>query len=412
MGNFIERIEQHQLAKKRSITIQGRNLIIVGDNGAGKTQFLSALNDYLIKVFNQNIGMTVGQLKKNRAIHQSQLVNLAEGSNDYQSQIGSVEYYDGLIKERELFDVIFTPSSDIYNEVKRKNIFMRFFEAHRRYESNPMNLLTSVDELFEEFRSNSVHGINFQTSNYFERYLVSMSNYALIEKGAGAIEEFERVVKVIEKIQGDLRELFEDFSLMLNFNRKKLRMEIHQENKEPFSLSKLPSGFASILAIYAELVMLAELSNKGKGEIRGIVLIDEIDAHLHVTVQKKVFDFFSKSFPQIQFIISTHSPFVVQSVSDAIIYNLSKNECMEDLSAYSYTSIVKGLLGESANSTELEGILAEIDYLSKRNDFNIRFNEINDYLDQKFDVLDARAKSIVMSARARKIDWEEAQGNV
>ncbi|HFK5610440.1 TPA: AAA family ATPase [Enterobacter hormaechei subsp. steigerwaltii] len=412
MGNYIECINQYHFNKIREVIIHGRNLIIVGDNGAGKTKFLSALNNYLVQVFNRNNILTLEQLKKNRGIHHNQLMSLPEGSSDYQSEIGNVEYYEALIKEREIFDVIFCQSSDIYNEVKRKNVFLRFFEAHRRYESHAENLLTSVDDLFEEFKANSIHNINFQTSSYFERYLVSMSNYALIEKGAGAFEEFERVVKVVEKIQNDLRELFEDFSLKLVFNRKKLRMQIEQENKEPFGLSTLPSGFASILAIYSELIMLSELSNKGKGDIKGIVLIDEIDAHLHVTVQKKVFDFFSKSFPGVQFIISTHSPFVIQSVSNAVIYNLSNNERMEDLSAYSYTSIIKGLLGESANSTDLEKFLQELDELSKLNDFNIRFNEINDYLDQKYDVLDARAKAIVMGARARKIDWEEAQGNV
>lgn len=412
MSNYIECINQNEFNKLRNIKLHGRNLIIVGDNGAGKTKFLSALNSYLLQVFNQENNLTLEQLKINKKIHTDQLISLPVGSHAYQSQVGNIEYYDSLISERDKFDVIFSQSSDIFNEVKRRNVFLRFFEAHRRYVSNASNLLTSVDNLFDEFKSNAIHNLNFGTSDFFERYLVSMSNYALIEKGANGIDEYERVVKIIEKIEIDLKELFEDTSLKLVFNRRKLRMEIEQDNKEPFSLSRLPSGFASILAIYAELIMLSELSEKNKGEIKGVVLIDEIDAHLHVTVQKKVFEFFSKSFPGIQFIITTHSPFVVQSVSDAIIYNLSNDEQMEDLSIYSYTSIVKGLLGESSNSIELEKILYELDELSKVDNFGERFNEIIDLLDKKFDVLDARAKAIIMGAKSRRIDWEEAQGNV
>lgn len=83
-----------------------------------------------------------------------------------------------------------------------------------------------------------------------------------------------------------------------------------------------------------------------------------------------------------------------------------------DLSAYSYTSIVKGLLGESGNSAELENTLQELDGLSKENDFGSRFNEILSALEQNFKVLDSRAQAIVMGAKSRQIDWEEAQGNV
>lgn len=238
-----------------------------------------------------------------------------------------------------------------------------------------------------------------------------MSNYALIEKGAGEVKEFDRVSRIILKIEQDLQTLFEDNSLRLNFNRKSLRMEIIQGNRECIILERLPSGYASVLAVYTELVMLSELGRTEKNEIRGIVLIDEIDAHLHVTVQKKVFDFFSTSFPGIQFIISTHSPFVVQSVSDAIIYNLSTNEQLEDLSAYSYTSIIKGLLGETANSAELEKLLKEVDTRSKDNDFGPRFVELVEYLDTNIAVLDPRAKAILMSAKSRHVDWVEGEDN-
>ncbi|HBT4986516.1 TPA: recombination protein RecF, partial [Klebsiella pneumoniae] len=125
-----------------------------------------------------------------------------------------------------------------------------------------------------------------------------------------------------------------------------------------------------------------------------------------------VFNFFVNSFPNIQFVISTHSPFVVQSVSDAIIYNLSNNEQMEDLSIYSYSSIVKGLLGEATNSDDLESLLAEVGTLSKNNDFGNRFDEVMEILESKVNVLDPRAKAIYLGARSRMVDWREGEENV
>lgn len=158
--------------------------------------------------------------------------------------------------------------------------------------------------------------------------------------------------------------------------------------------------------------MLSELSKTIRSEIKGIMLIDEIDAHLHVTLQKKVFSFFSNSFPNIQFIISTHSPFVVQSVSDALIYNLSTNEKLTDVSNYSYTAIIKGLLRESTNSENLDALLEELRILAEKTDFGERYLELINQLDEDFVNLDSRSKSIVLTAKAKFIEWEEGQPNV
>ncbi|MCV5366648.1 AAA family ATPase, partial [Escherichia coli] len=78
-------------------------------------------------------------------------------------------------------------------------------------------------------------------------------------------------------------------------------------------------------SIYADLLMKVELKGITSDELSGVVFIDEIDAHLHVSLQRKIFSFFVNAFPNIQFIVTTHSPFVVQSVNDAIIYDLSTN---------------------------------------------------------------------------------------
>jgi predicted ATP-binding protein involved in virulence len=55
---------------------------------------------------------------------------------------------------------------------------------------------------------------------------------------------------------------------------------------------------------------------------KGIVLIDELDMHLHPTWQKRVVGDLKKAFPNIQFIVTTHSPFIVQSLSKEELQNL------------------------------------------------------------------------------------------
>lgn len=99
--------------------------------------------------------------------------------------------------------------------------------------------------------------------------------------------------------------------------------------------------------------------------IQGIIFIDEIDAHLHVSLQKQILRFFIKSFPKIQFIVTTHSPFVVTSVTNSIIYDLTANEQIMDVSSYSYDVVMTEVFGVLPDSHVLTDKLSYIEELIK-----------------------------------------------
>ncbi|MFQ1816565.1 AAA family ATPase [Aeromonas veronii] len=145
----------------------------------------------------------------------------------------------------------------------------------------------------------------------------------------------------------------------------------HQQHKEPYTFQSLSSGFSSIMAVYAELITKVSLRSIEPGELTGIVLIDEIDAHLHVSLQKKILAFLKNSFPKVQFIVTTHSPFVVSSVDDAVIYDLSKLEQVEDLSMYSYEAVLEGLFGVLSVSSLLQKNIKKLAELLKRSPIDI-----------------------------------------
>ena len=54
----------------------------------------------------------------------------------------------------------------------------------------------------------------------------------------------------------------------------------------------------------------------------GVVLIDEIDVHLHPTWQRRIGIWFREHFPKIQFIVTTHSPLICQAASVGTVYRL------------------------------------------------------------------------------------------
>jgi len=85
----------------------------------------------------------------------------------------------------------------------------------------------------------------------------------------------------------------------------------------PFSY--LSDGFRNMVAMVADIaVRCASLNPQFKGDAArntpGVVMIDEIDLHLHPKWQRRVVNDLLNAFPKIQFVATTHSPFVIQSL--------------------------------------------------------------------------------------------------
>ena len=78
------------------------------------------------------------------------------------------------------------------------------------------------------------------------------------------------------------------------------------------SIFQLSSGELALISIFGEIIHQADniKYNIHLDEIKGIVLIDEIEKHLHITLQKEILPKMFAMFPNVQFIVSSHSPFL------------------------------------------------------------------------------------------------------
>ncbi|MBX9598837.1 MAG: AAA family ATPase [Burkholderiales bacterium] len=86
------------------------------------------------------------------------------------------------------------------------------------------------------------------------------------------------------------------------------------------SLESLSAGQSTLLSIFCSIIQASDINDVNKSidlsKIEGIVLIDEIDLHLHIKLQKDVLPNLIKLFPKVQFIISSHSPFFLKGMHD------------------------------------------------------------------------------------------------
>jgi predicted ATP-binding protein involved in virulence len=101
--------------------------------------------------------------------------------------------------------------------------------------------------------------------------------------------------------------------------------------KNKLAFSQLSDGYRNAISLAADIAYRCIQLNPFLGEqavldSEGIVLIDEIDMHLHPNWQRHFISDLKKAFPKIQFVATTHSPFIVQSLAKDELINLDENE--------------------------------------------------------------------------------------
>lgn len=133
------------------------------------------------------------------------------------------------------------------------------------------------------------------------------------------------------------------------------------------SLFSISSGEAAMLSLFGELIHQADNIKRFESleAISGIVLIDEVDKHLHIKLQKEILPQLFKVFPNVQFIISSHSPFLSMGLAEVLMerskiidletFGISKDPTTNEL----YSEVYQLMLGESDKFKDLYVSLQE-----------------------------------------------------
>lgn len=122
------------------------------------------------------------------------------------------------------------------------------------------------------------------------------------------------------------------------FYDKQIEELMYQENDFLLPVSNLSAGYQSLIWMVFDIAYRMAVLNPDKkkeiGKTKGVVLIDEIDMHLHPKWQWNIIDALRKTFPNVQFIATTHAPILFASAKDVWIVDIEEEEYQYSYSHY------------------------------------------------------------------------------
>lgn len=391
---FITSLEIENVRHLRNIVIPLSNdkikhLIFTGKNGSGKTSVLYAMANYL------NAAATSDRLEKAEyylKLYQDKLQNLreraVENNEVLEAEKNILKYTAELKKIKDGIAINFNePTDTLHYHFEKGNFVLAYYKAERTFQAD-------IPKHVEKVELKDRYLINESPRHLFVKYLLDLKVTEALARNNGKNEKADEIKEWFNKLQELLRKIFDDDSLELIFEEDSYAFLIKEKNREPFDFNTLSSGFAAVLDIVLDIIVRMERSTNSSFDfnVPGIVLIDEIETHLHLEMQKTILEFLTTVFPNIQFIISTHSPFVLNSLDNVVIYDLENNIKVENgLSNIPYDGIVKGYFESDVMSNSLREKYERYKLIVNKekltdNDFEeiaeleMFLNEIPDYL--------------------------------
>lgn len=357
MEHFITEVQINEVRHLKNIKIKlnpekRQHLILTGKNGSGKTSVLEAMKSYLEAVNDGKLSALTGDFQKwyNEDVKNFKSATTEDEkyrlSQKMKMDLQFIQRYNaGLV-------VVFANQADIDALYAQGNFITAYFAASR----------ASIIERAhgaQDVKLDVCYDIADKPSQILLKYMVHLKTQQAYAKNEGDRIVENQITAWFERFETALRVLLDDVSIKLIYDYKNYNFLIEQNGRNSYSLDELSDGYSAIISIVADLILRMDHNWLLKGElsqydIEGVVLIDELETHLHVELQRKILPFLTEFFPQIQFIVTTHSAYILNSVSNACIYDLEKQVQFTDFSSYSVDDIAEGYLEADAYSEKMK----------------------------------------------------------
>lgn len=344
---------------------QMKHIILTGKNGSGKTSVVEALAKYLDRVV----------VNRNRR------------------QFSKEE-----LLKKEINGLIVSFNIEDYNLRETPKHILAYYNADRIFKvEQPKHI--------EKIQFKDEYGLEETPRNEFVKYLVDLKMTEALARNNKKIEKADEIQAWFKNLEYLLKQIFSDETIQLIFDEDTFQFSIIQAGKEPFDFNTLSRGYQAVLDLIMR--MQKQIQRSFVFHLPGIVLIDEIETHLHLELQRNIMPLLTTIFPNIQFIVTSHSPFILNSLEGVVIYDLEKHLLVENgLGNIPYDGIVDGYFGVDKLSDSLKEKFNRYKYLIKKKELSD--NEVGEIAELEFyldDIPDYLAINIATEYQKLKLEF-------
>lgn len=368
---------------------QMKHLILTGKNGSGKTSVMEALAVFLNHAFTDEKFEKREEFLQWAEERRDEAVRQARGEGEILRLEREVcERRERIEKSRCGLSLTFNIEvTDIFALREKYHYVLAYYKADRIFDAVQPKHVEKV-ELKDDYKLTEF------PRNEFVKYLLDLKMTEALARNNHKTEKADAIGLWFEKLEQLFKQIFEDETVELVFDEETYEFHILQRGKEPFDFNTMSSGYQAVLDIVLDIIMRMQSQTQRSFDFNlpGIVLIDEIETHLHLELQKNMMPLLTGLFPNIQFIVTSHSPFILNSLENVVIYDLENHLLVEDgLEDIPYDGIVEGYFGADRLSDTLKEKFLQYktlvkkerlsdDDMSKIAELELYLDEIPDYL--------------------------------
>ncbi len=408
------KLQNYRNYENLELILGKKTTLLIGKNGAGKTNLITALKQLLSFIFSKNskipqknfVANTIASIKSFDTTDATRIKN-EDGTQNMEGRwpIKTITQID--IDTEKPINVIFekesinTSMKESYSEAS-----ILFWKRYSNLKDLPV--LAFYSDSFPHERPtigkkiqdllNSEFGIS-QSAGYYNwddpRDCSSVWLQYFTQQYKNF--KFEHLYNNEEKYLTEIRRCLVKFSQSLenadpNFDFELSDITVVARGKKEVVVLKFKNGmqsdFATLPAGYRRAFSMAfDLANRafllnGNCDPEGIAFVDEIDLHLHPSLAQEILERLQNTFPRMQFIVSTHSPLVLsnfkQDGENHIVYNLKRDEDFAtsiqkiDYSyGIDYNSLLVDLMGTKVRNSVLKKYIDDFLYWRNAEEFEL-----------------------------------------
>jgi predicted ATP-binding protein involved in virulence len=349
------------------------HLVLTGKNGSGKSAILRMIDNIMV-IYNHSGSNGFEQ----------HLRNLMGWINSPTADKRKSDWSMELQDLNRLIPHFATPIKKILTDETKCSLYS-YLKAKRESKLIPVVSVTKDSEFHDK--------LNIENSSdffikQFKQYLVNKKvgqAFNMIDKNDLAILVSQHF---FNQLTTSFQKMLEDSNLELVFIKDNFEFYLKLSNGQQITFENLSDGFSALISILMDLFLRVDVIRKEVKDFSynpcGIVLIDEPETHLHLKLQEEVMPLLTGLFPNIQFIVATHSPAVMASIKNATIFDLTTKTTENDrIVGSSYSELMVSHFGlDNEYSGIADGIFKEINAALRLDDAGKRHNKLQSVLAQ------------------------------